>query len=258
LLIFPEKNGKLQMIYFGTQLAREILGMGIEGQEVLPLLRIRVLGALELSFGDDIVAMAAQFSIKERRLLGLPITNSSQQISAKNIMYELYGERPRDNDRRAFDTMLFRLRKKVNKMVGPQKGDDYLDLNKGILWLKNCSIDAQEFEHFAKQGLAHGHNREWWMADNAFVHALALYRGNFVSAILMDLNSVYEYPAPEPAGRHGHDMGQIPDGQGTIQPGPIGHGKGDPVSTDQRSAGHPAVCLLQDVRQRHHGRGRVA
>jgi DNA-binding SARP family transcriptional activator len=74
------------------------------------------------------------------------------------------------------DTLLVRLRKVMTRSVSaPVK--HYLVMRKGILRLKNCTLDALEFERLAGTGLKHAHAERYWQAGNAFHKALSLWQG---------------------------------------------------------------------------------
>ena len=72
--------------------------------------------------------------------------------------------------------MLTRLRKLIAPHL-PRPVKDYLYLQKGILCLTHCEIDALQFNEIARTGLSHCKRGHFWQAHNAFQTAIPLWRG---------------------------------------------------------------------------------
>jgi DNA-binding SARP family transcriptional activator len=68
--------------------------------------------------------------------------------------------------------------------LGENPVQDYLVIEKGILSLRNCRIDAREFSRCVQQGLNHGRNRQWWQAGLFLDRALETWNGPFCDHLL--------------------------------------------------------------------------
>ena len=99
---------------------------------------------------------------------------------------------PPSKARSRFDTLLVRLRKVLaGPLSVPVK--HYLVMRKGILSLKNCCIDAVEFEELARLGLKHAHAERYWQAGNTFYRALSLWTGPLESDSFMSTHTMEYY-----------------------------------------------------------------
>jgi DNA-binding SARP family transcriptional activator len=167
---------------FCRELARTRLGLVINDKgESFPFLKVRVLGPTEISFGDGPILTAPQFSETQRRLLALLFTAPGRQLSQEIIQDLLWPETDLEKGRKRFDTCLFRLRKTIGGLLGEIPSQNFVQLQSGILYLKNCWIDMDFFKHFGQKGLKHFQMGEYWQAGNAFCTAHSLWQGNFMA-----------------------------------------------------------------------------
>jgi DNA-binding SARP family transcriptional activator len=161
---------------FAQSLAKERLhvNFGSDGQ-ILPLLKFSVMDAFEISLAGKTLFQSKELSPFQRELLGLLVTAKGQQIPQETIQLELWPDNPPDKARKSFDTLLSRLRKKLDPHL-PLPAKKYLPTQKSIVCLNNCEIDALQFIKAARTGLAHSKNSDWWQAHNAFHKALSLWK----------------------------------------------------------------------------------
>jgi DNA-binding SARP family transcriptional activator len=119
---------------------------------------------------------AKDFTPFQRELLGILITAKGQRIPQDRIQLEIWPESSPENARKNFDTLLNRLRKLLTPHL-PIPVKNYLYLQKGILCLSNCEIDALQFLEAARTGLTHCKNSDFWKAHNAFQTAISYFEG---------------------------------------------------------------------------------
>ena len=162
---------------FVSRLARQRLDMFFTRDgKPLPLLTVSILGPFQVSGGGKTTLQADDFTSAQRTLLSLLLTTPEQNMHQESIQAVLWPESSPDKARAKFDTLLTRMRRVLkDALAGPVT--QYLVLRKGILRLKNCRIDAVEFEALARTGLKHAHAERYWQAGNAFYRAIALWTG---------------------------------------------------------------------------------
>ncbi len=142
----------------------------------IPLLQFKLMDSFEMSIAGKVLLQSKNLTPFERELLGLLITAKGQRIPQEKIQLELWPESSPENARKSFDTLLNRLRKLLTPHLSiPVK--NYLYLQKGILCLANCDIDARQFQQSARAGLAHCKNGDLWQAHSAFNRAVSLWKG---------------------------------------------------------------------------------
>ena len=175
LFIFAVQNGIENK--FVDQLARQRLGLFFQKKgSPVPLLSISMLGPFQIGIHGKTVLKAEDFTPSQRTLLGLLLSSPGQKMDQETIQVVLWPDSPPDKARAKFDTLLTRLRKVLaTALAVPVK--HYLVMRKGILSLKNCRLDAVEFEELAQTGLKHTHAERYWQAGNAFHRALSLWTG---------------------------------------------------------------------------------
>ncbi len=170
---------------FARMLAAEYLNVGLndDGSET-PLLSITTLGDFVLSIGGDVVGRASDFTVTQRQLLGLLISHPQMEISQEQAQFELWPDSTPAKGRNRFDALLSRLRKVLSGVLKGYPVKEYLVLEKGLLSLQNCRIDARLFSDAVQRGMKLGKNQQWWQAGNRFMSALVLWSGPFVSDLL--------------------------------------------------------------------------
>jgi len=146
----------------------------------LPVLEIRGLGRLEFWLGDCLVGKAEDLSRALRNLLGLLMSSPQMRVSKDEIQLALWPESPPEKARSSFDSLLLRLRKTVDRALHPQSSSQYLALQRGILCLNNCRIDAVEFLLAARRGLELVKKRNRAGAREALTEAVQWWGGPFL------------------------------------------------------------------------------
>jgi DNA-binding SARP family transcriptional activator len=162
---------------FADTLARKRLGITFSDKgQPFPLLTFTLLDSFSISLSDKILFQEKDLTPYQRELLGLLITAKGQRIPQDKIQLELWPDNSPDNARKSFDTLLARLRKLLKSRL-PVDIKNYIFMQKGILCLVNCNIDALDFTEAARSGLSHNKNGDRLQAHNAFQRAFSLYRG---------------------------------------------------------------------------------
>ena len=163
---------------FVTDLAQKKLDISFttDGQ-VLPQLHFFLLDHFHICLGDRTIFQASNFSPSQRELLGILLTTKGQQINQEQVQLAIWPDTPPVNARRSFDTLLTRLRNRLDSAPLPHSAKLYLVLKKGILELAHSQTDALQFIAAASTGLRHARAREWWQAGNAFRAAFSLLNG---------------------------------------------------------------------------------
>lgn len=165
-------------------LARERLGLAftVDGEPV-PLLDLMTLGPAAFVTGRHKRVDFTEITPTQRELLALLVAAPHHQLSQEYIQAVFWPESPPKKARSTFDSLLSRLRKVLDEHLGISSARHYLVLEKGLLRLHNCRIDAHRFVEFVKRGMAHLRRKENWQAANAFYSAHRLYHGEYMSGV---------------------------------------------------------------------------
>jgi two-component SAPR family response regulator len=153
---------------------------GKEGAAAAPELRIRTLGKMELLLDERVVARAEDLSRSLRNLLGLVLTSPQMRVSKDEVQLALWPESPPEKARSSFDSLLLRLRKTMDGVLQPYTIAHYLVLQRGILCLNNCRVDAVEFQQAARRGMEWRKKKNPEAAKAAFAEALQWWEGSFL------------------------------------------------------------------------------
>lgn len=157
----------------------------LDDGSLIPLLKFHALGRLEVEFDGKIILQGRDLTSSQRQLLGLLLTAPNQQLHQEEIQAELWPEGSASRSRSNFDNALSRLRKTLDAAIGSSLTKHYLVLQKGVLRLANCRIDASVFAAAVKQGLAHCRRQEVWQADNVLRKALGLWQGELLPGVAL-------------------------------------------------------------------------
>ncbi|HFQ90569.1 MAG TPA: hypothetical protein ENK27_10890, partial [Desulfobulbus sp.] len=162
---------------FADRLARERLDLFFDSSGApCPLLSISMLGGFRIAHGSRTLLTADDFTPAQRHMLSLLMASNGLQISQEAIQAELWPDSPPDKARSKLDTLVMRLRRVLATAV-PAPAKNYLVMQRGILSLKNCRTDGEEFSRLVHRGLALAREEKYWLADNAFHRALVLWKG---------------------------------------------------------------------------------
>ena len=168
-------------VEYARQLARKRMGIAIlSGGKTIPLLVITTLGGLSISIDDRVTLKSEDLTKTQREILAILISSPGWKICQEKLQTILWPDSSPEKARANFDNLLMRLRTTVSKAVKPHALKDYLSLQKGILSLSNCQIDAAEFFIDACKGLKHVRSKAFWQAGNAFDSAHNLWKGPFL------------------------------------------------------------------------------
>lgn len=158
----------------------------------LPELQIRTLGQIEFLIGEKVVARAEDLSRSLRNLLGLLMTSPQMRISKDEIQLALWPESPPEKARSNFDSLLLRLRKTLDSMLQPYSIAQHLVLQRGILCLNHCQVDAIAFQMAARRGLEWVKKKNPTAAAEAFAEALRWWNGSFLLGV-SDVERLHEF-----------------------------------------------------------------
>lgn len=156
---------------------------------VIPLLEIRVLGEFSIAIPGGEILRNKDLSISFRQLIAMLIAAPHQQLSQEKIQAQLWPDSTAERSRSKFDTLLMRLRKTLEGYLAGREVKSYLYLQKSVLCLDCCRIDAIEFESLARLGIKHARRMELWQADLVFRRAFRLWHGELNLGISLDENS---------------------------------------------------------------------
>ena len=161
---------------FALALFKDSLHLGFsEDGAPVPLLRFSLMDRFEVSLAGKTLFHAGDLTYFQREMLGLIVTAKGQRVSQDKIQLELWPDSSPENGRKSFDNLLARLRKLMAPHL-PTSIKDYLVIQKGIICLINCEIDALEFLEKGRRGLAHCKNGDWWQAYSAFRTAISCWK----------------------------------------------------------------------------------
>jgi len=169
---------------YAQKLANERLNLAIlpDGTSI-PLLQVQTLGGLSISIKDGDILSSEHFTPAMRDLLALLLASPGNKLGQEQVLAALWPDVPEAKARSRFDTLVSELRKLLKGLVAPHDVKNYLVTKRGILCLQHLQVDAEQFELFAKKGLGHVRNKEFWQAGNNFYLAMKRWRGAFLPGL---------------------------------------------------------------------------
>ncbi len=163
---------------FCKKYAWEHLGTALSAKKNIPLLSIRILGGFGLALSGELARdISLELSQIQRKFFGLLLATKTLSAGQLQLQTELWPEIPESKARQRFDTLMSRLRKSLAPVVSPHDAEDYVLLEKGVVTLTHCRVDASEFCALVEQGRRYLNQGAWWQAGNHFTHALDLWKG---------------------------------------------------------------------------------
>ena len=169
---------------YARKLAAERLSIAILADGcTIPLLSIRSLGALTFAMGGEERVREADLSPAQRQLLALLQSAPDRRMSQEQLQMLLWPDSSAEKSRSKFDTLLSRLRKSLEPFLHPIPVKHYLALQKGILCLENCRVDAEEFVAAAKAGLRHAQREEYVQSAIALDRAMEVWQGPYLAGL---------------------------------------------------------------------------
>jgi LuxR family transcriptional regulator, maltose regulon positive regulatory protein len=174
---------------FCEKYAWDVLKTALGPQKDIPALSIQILGAFTIALqGREPWDIAGALSQTQRKFLGLLLKQKTLTVGQLYIQTELWPDIPESMARQRFDTLMTRLRKVLAEIVHPYEIGDYLVVEKGVVSLEHCVVDAALFCMSAEEGLESLSQGRWWHAANRFSSAMRLWQGDLVVSLL-DLSS---------------------------------------------------------------------
>jgi len=164
----------------------------VKGGRVVPLLFVRMLGEFQLEIEGQVILTADEVTPLQCRLLKLLATSHNMKMGQEVIQLAFWPESSPEKARSNFDTLLSRLRKSLQSVMGQLLIKDYLILHQGILCLQNCVLDAHLFQQMTQKGFEHVKRNEWWQAANCFHPAVDLWHSD-ISAEAIEDDQVYDF-----------------------------------------------------------------
>ncbi|WP_267927358.1 BTAD domain-containing putative transcriptional regulator [Desulfolithobacter dissulfuricans] len=163
---------------YAEHLARRRFNSGVlDSGEFFPLLRVQVLGRVELSNSGANTGHKVVLTPAQRRVICYLASVPGQQVSLEEFQLVFWPDIPPNKARSRCDTLISRLRTVINELMRPSPAKRYLMVDKGMLKLANAQIDVVEFKHFVETGFACMKKENKWQAANAFHRAFQLWQG---------------------------------------------------------------------------------
>jgi len=167
------------------RIAAQYLRVGLEHDgSPVPLLHITTLGSFALKLEGRRIAGASDFTVNLRQLLGLLISRPRLEMGQEQVQTILWPDASPAKARNRFDVLLARIRKILKPLVADIPVKKYMVLEKGVLALRNCTVDACLFSDLVRQGLKASRERNWYRMGNAFASAMELWAGPYVLDLL--------------------------------------------------------------------------
>jgi DNA-binding response OmpR family regulator len=163
-----------------SSLYQKYLFSACDQLEVIPLLRVYALGGFQLQIGEQVFDLS-QVGQASRQIFALLMISPKRSMSLEVLMGLLWPESSASRARNSLDTAHSRLRKALEGCFGKQVRKHYLQLEKGMLSLRNIWIDSDEVEKLvslAQYGSQRGHV---WQAENALWKVDTLWGGEFLA-----------------------------------------------------------------------------
>ncbi len=137
------------------------------------LVKIRTLGAFELHVNDQLVKFVGKAPKKPLALLKALIANGGRQVPEERLIDALWPDEEADAARKSLDITVLRLRKLLGSAEVIVVSDELIGLNPQLCWVDIWTFERRVAQTEAAEGEA---------SSSAAAAAVALYRGNFLSA----------------------------------------------------------------------------
>jgi len=168
-------------------IAARQLGLAIlDKGRIIPLLRLRTLGPLVMGLGSSTEVREAAWSPSQRAFWAMLLSAPELCQHQEQVQLGLWPESSTEKSRANFDTLLSRLRRVLDAVCHPLSAKYYLALQRGVLCLSHCSLDAEEFTAGIGAGLRLARQKQRWQAGNRLYRALRLWQGGYLKNISVD------------------------------------------------------------------------
>jgi ATP/maltotriose-dependent transcriptional regulator MalT/DNA-binding SARP family transcriptional activator len=169
---------------YARALAAERIDVSLrENGSAIPRIEFRVLGEFTLLCRGVPLRNAEDMTPAQRELLALLLASPGLKIAQETAQLHFWPDSPTAAAKAKLDTLISRLRKTLVAVLPGSMPHDYLNRERGMLWLAHCRVDALDFQNAAKSGLTHSRMQEYWQAGNAFARAEALWQGEFAPGV---------------------------------------------------------------------------
>lgn len=148
--------------------------------EIIPLLRVYALGGFQLQIGEQVFDLS-QVGQASRQIFALLMVSPKRSMSLEVLMGLLWPESSASRARNSLDAAHSRLRKALEGCFGKQVRKHYLQLEKGMLSLRNIWIDSDEVETLMSLAQYLSPRGHVWQAENALWKVETLWGGEFLS-----------------------------------------------------------------------------
>lgn len=166
---------------FTTRLLAEQLKTGVTPKgSFVPRLAIRFFGRKSTEKQDRKSLHVNDLNPKEKALIFMIIGSPENQIDRHIVSEQLWPEKTETRQRISLDVLLSHLRKKIGQLIAPVRAKEYLTIVQGIIKLRHCQVDIQQFLTFAEKGKKHMARNELWQADNNYYLAFHPFIGENV------------------------------------------------------------------------------
>ena len=147
-------------------------------KQAIPQLRIIILAPFSMTATEGYSMGIEVLTPAQRQFMAILLAAKNQRISQENMQLFLWPDSPPQKTRAKLDTLIRRLRQVLDSQLHfppPASAASYLKMQKGIIFLDNCIIDAEAFSQLARTGRNHMQRENFWQAGNAFYQALQLW-----------------------------------------------------------------------------------
>ncbi len=161
-----------------------------EQGRLVPLADLQTFGAYKFCLNDNCCDLS-EVGQSSRLLLALLAVSPNNSMSSELLMSTLWPDSPPSKARNSFDTALSRLRRALESYFGKQIREDYLQLEKGMLLLRNLRIDRNEFLSEMARANRHLKRQNLWQAELALWNAERIWQGEFLTGFELDAELPY-------------------------------------------------------------------
>ncbi|MEN8190273.1 MAG: hypothetical protein ABFS19_10535 [Thermodesulfobacteriota bacterium] len=176
---------------FALNLAQKSLHCSFtdDGQQFF-LLQISLLNTTEITLADRKLDIGS-LTRNQRNLFGLLAASGKQGISLDHLQLQFWPDSPPEKARKSIDTLHRRLKKSLVKHLG-KTGTDHIELKKGILRLKDYTLDCDTVLDLGKKGLRAMQESKTWQAGCYFTEVFNTFQSPF-PAELFQYDRLYDF-----------------------------------------------------------------
>ncbi len=151
--------------------------------EQIPLLEIVCLGGLQLKLESEVEITSAELTSFQRELMALLAGATDNSVLHSRLQELFWPGQDSGKNRNRLDRQLSRFRKILDLLLAPHFAKNYISVDKGVVRLHHCRIDANRFMDDILQGKHHLAKQKYWQAGTAFLRAHHSYTGEFMAGV---------------------------------------------------------------------------